>query len=131
AYVGAVLARERDIAIVGEAHNPVGTVAQALDLVPDVVLLDLGMASIGGGRRGGIEAAWAISNRVPATKVVMLTGSAQEADVYEALQAGACGYVVKGAAAGDLVGVVRTMAHNLGVILPPAIGARMLTPLTP
>ena len=85
------------------------------------------MPSDGGGNRGGIEAAGAISRQIPTAKVVMLTGSAEEDDVYEALRAGASGYVVKdGSALGDLAGVVRTIAHDLGVLLPPTIATRVL-----
>ncbi|MEA2902426.1 MAG: hypothetical protein QOH36_2313 [Actinomycetota bacterium] len=124
--VAALLGQEDDIAVVGQAADGKAAMALALELVPDVVLLDLGMPSEGGGNRGGIEAAGAISRQIPAAKVVMLTGSADEDDVYEALRAGASGYVVKDSSVVDLAGVVRTTAYDLGVLLPPAIATKVL-----
>ena len=126
AYVAALLAKEDDIAVVGEAADSTAAAALVPDLVPDVVLLDLSMPSANGGNRGGIEAAGAISERVPTAKVIMLTGSAEEDDVYEALRAGASGYLVKNGLLGNLAGAVRTMAHGLGLVLPPAIATKVL-----
>ncbi|MEA2827131.1 MAG: hypothetical protein QOG43_1570 [Actinomycetota bacterium] len=126
AYVAALLALEDDIAVVGQAADGTAAAALVMDLAPDVVLLDLSMPSADGGNRGGIEAAGAISERVPTAKVVMLTGSAEEDDVYEALRAGASGYLVKNGSLGDLAGAVRTLAHGLGLVLPPAIATKVL-----
>jgi len=126
AVVAEVLAQEDDIVVVGEAADGAAAAARVSELAPDVVLLDLGMPSAGGGARGGIEAAGAISRRVPTVKVVMLTGSAEDDDVYEALRAGASGYLVKDGPLGDLAGVVRTMAHGLGLVLPPSVATKLL-----
>jgi len=136
--VEAVLAEEDDIEVVGQAGDGMEGLALAQELVPDVVLLDIHMpVSDGSGYRragrggttgpGGIEAARAISRQVPATSVIMLTASDEEDDVFEALRAGASGYVVKDELLGDLAGVVRTMAHELGMLLSPSIAAKVLT----
>jgi len=137
--VRAVLAEEDDIEVVGQAGDGMEGLALAQELVPDVVLLDIHMpvsddsgyrgAGRGGTGPGGIEAARAISRQVPTTRVIMLTASDDEDDVYEALRAGASGYVVKDELLGDLAGVVRTMAHKLGMLLSPSIAAKVLTQL--
>jgi DNA-binding NarL/FixJ family response regulator len=124
--VEAVLVAECDIAVVGQARDGGEALALAEELAPDVILLDITMPFTGGATRGGIEAAAAISRQLPTTKIVMLTASDAEDDVYEALRAGAGGYVLKGDCLDDLAGVVRTMAHDRGLLLPPSIAAKML-----
>jgi len=134
--VGAVLADEKDIEIVGQAGDGREAVALAQELVPDVVLLDIhmplsegpdsGEARGASTSRGGIEAVAQISRQVPTTKVVMLTASDEEDDVYEALRAGAGGYVMKDDFLRDLAGVIRTMADDLGLLLSPTVATKVL-----
>ncbi len=119
--VAATLADRDDIAVVGEAGDGYAAVAAAIELAPDVVLLDVSMP---GG--GGIEAARAIHKHVPTTKIVMLTASDTDEDVYGALKAGASGYVLKEGYIGDLAGVIRAMAQNAGVLLSPSVAAKVL-----
>jgi DNA-binding NarL/FixJ family response regulator len=119
--VGAMLADRPDIVVVGEAGDGHQAVAIAIDLIPDVVLLDIMMP---GG--GGIEAAKAIHKHVPTAKIVMLTASDSDEDVYSALKAGACGYVLKEGLIGDLAGIIRAMAEGLGVLLSPSVAAKVL-----
>lgn len=129
--VVALLAGEPDIVVVGQAADGRAAVALAEEHLPHVVVLDLSMPSVSGGdgdrgSRGGIEAAGTISRQVPTTKVVMLSASGEEADVFEALRAGASGYVVKDDLFGHLAGVVRTMADDLGLLLSPSIAVKVL-----
>jgi DNA-binding NarL/FixJ family response regulator len=77
--------------VVGEAGDGDSAVVAAQELVPDVVLLDVRMPV-----SGGIETARALRDLVPTTKVVMLTVSDEDDDLYEALRAGASGYLLKG-----------------------------------
>lgn len=119
--VGAMLADEDDIVVVGEAGDGHQAVASAIELMPHVVLLDITMP---GG--GGIEAARAIHKHVPTTKIVMLTASDVGEDVYGALKAGASGYVLKEGFIGDLAGIVRAMASGVGVLLSPSVASKLL-----
>jgi DNA-binding NarL/FixJ family response regulator len=81
-----VLGTEDYIEVVGEAANGEEAVALAAEMVPDVVLMDVRMP-----RMNGIEAARLIRADNPATKIVMLTVSDDEDDLYEAVKAGANG----------------------------------------
>lgn len=94
----AILSGDGRISVVGRAENG----RRALELVrehaPDVVLMDIAMPVM-----DGIEATRAIRDEAPATRVVVLTGSAANHDVSRARSAGAAAYVTKDQIAGDLV----------------------------
>src|SRR5881392_3728946 len=85
-----VLAQEEDIQVVGEAGDGAEAVDKAADLLPDIVLMDVRMP-----RRGGIEACTSIKEVAPSAKIIMLTISDEEADLYDAIKAGATGYLLK------------------------------------
>lgn len=78
------------IEIVGQAGDGAGAVALALAERPDVVLMDLGMPGV-----GGLEATRRIKDAAPEIKVVILTVSETDEDLFEAIRSGAHGYVVK------------------------------------
>ena len=80
---------EGDLVVCAEAADAARAVQQALETRPDICLLDLRMPG------GGVAAAWEIAARLPTTKVVMFTVSAEDADLFSALRAGAVGYLVK------------------------------------
>jgi len=86
---GVRLALEDDGFIVTEEETGPGAVAAALRDAPDVCLLDVDVPG------GGIEAAAAIRARLPQTQVIMLSAAANDADLFAALEAGACGYLLK------------------------------------
>ena len=85
-----VLAQEEDIQVVGEAGDGAEAVDKAADLLPDIVLMDVRMP-----KRGGIEACTSIKEVAPSAKIIMLTISDEEADLYDAIKAGATGYLLK------------------------------------
>lgn len=110
------------IAVVAEGATAADALAIAADL-PDLMLLDVSMPG------GGIAALRAISSAYPVVKVVMLTVSEDEEDVTAALRAGARGYVLKGVAARELVGIVRAVAAG-EVYVTPSLATSLLVELT-
>lgn len=119
--VAALLSDEDGIEVVGQVANGREAVARAQELVPDLVLLDVRMPVV-----DGIEAANVIHRLLPTTKIVMLTASDEEDDVYEALKAGASGYLLKEDLMNDLAGAVRVVAQGLGLLLAPPIATKLL-----
>lgn len=103
AGVVASLAANADFEVVGEASSAEEAVRLADQHAPDVCLLDIAMPG------GGLAAARDITASLPQTKVVMLTVSEDEDDLLAAMKSGASGYVLKGAAASELMSVVRTV----------------------
>nr|WP_223128277.1 response regulator transcription factor [Terrabacter sp. MAHUQ-38] len=85
-----VLAIEDGIEVVAEAADGVEAVERAEQALPDVIVMDVGMP-----KRGGIHACRLIKQRVPSARIIMLTGSDDDGDLFEALQAGASGYLLK------------------------------------
>jgi DNA-binding NarL/FixJ family response regulator len=108
-----------DIEIVGEAENGLRGVELALELRPDVVLMDLVMPQL-----DGIAATGRIKAAQPAVQVVALTSFIEEEKVMAALEAGASGFILKDADADDVAAAIRA-AHNDEVHLDPA-AARIL-----
>src|SRR5690349_11273657 len=75
--------------VVGEAADAPSAISEALRLRPDLVLMDINMPG------SGIAATWEIHARLPETKVVMLTVSEANADIFGSIRAGAAGYLLK------------------------------------
>jgi len=119
-----VLEQEPDIAVVGEASEGREAVAMALETSPDVVLLDVRMPGV-----GGIEAARALAAEVPSAKVVMLTVSDTEDDLYEAVKAGAVGYLLKEVSIEEVASAVRAVAAGQSLVTP-SMATKLLTEFT-
>jgi DNA-binding NarL/FixJ family response regulator len=98
----AMLEAEPDLEVVGEAGNGREAVDLCRELLPDLVLMDLSMPEM-----DGIEATRAIKEELPRTGVLVLTAHADQEMLFEAIRAGAAGYVLKGVGPDELVGVVR------------------------
>jgi DNA-binding NarL/FixJ family response regulator len=117
--ISAIVANEPDMTIVGEAADGVDAVAMYDKYSPDVVLMDLRMP-----RLDGIAATRAIIAAHPEAHVVALTSYEGDADIYRALDAGACGYLIKDMVGSDVVGAIRTAAAGRRVV-PPAVAGRL------
>ncbi len=110
--------RQADMEVVAEAEDGVDAVSQAIAERPDVAVLDVAMP-----RMTGIQAAREIKAQSPATNVLLLSMHDDERYMYDALQAGASGYVLKRAADADLVDAVRAVADGRPFVSPHAEGA--------
>jgi DNA-binding NarL/FixJ family response regulator len=102
-----LLERQPDVDVVGEANDGVEAVEQALSVRPDLCILDVGMP-----RMTGLQAARAIRSHLPDARVLILSMHDDERYVFEALKAGASGYVLKREADQDLVGAVRAVGRG-------------------
>lgn len=110
---------EEDMEIVGEASNAEEAIEAALELRPDVVLMDVVMPGL-----SGIEATRRIREAYPETNVLALTMHEDEQYFFEMLHAGASGYVPKRAAPDDLLSAIRVVSRGQ-VFLYPSV-AKML-----
>jgi DNA-binding NarL/FixJ family response regulator len=116
-----VLGQEQDIEVVGEAADGAEAVDLASALLPDIVLMDVRMP-----RRSGIEACTAIKDVVPSAKIVMLTISDDEADLYDAIKAGASGYLLKEISIDEVAAAIRSVAGGQSLI-SPSMASKLLT----
>jgi len=114
---------ESDIEVIGEASTADEALQLTMELLPDVVLLDIDMPG------GGLRAVQTIASVCPMTRIVMLTASADEDDIVNALKAGARGYILKGVSARELVGIVRDIHAGAGYV-PPTLAANLLAYMT-
>ena len=108
-----VLEQEPDIAVVGEAGDGTEAVDKAVETMPDVVLMDVRMP-----RRGGIDATLKIKEILPSTKILMLTISDEEADLYDAIKAGANGYLLKEISIDEVAAAIRSVQTGQSLISP-------------
>jgi DNA-binding NarL/FixJ family response regulator len=110
-----ILESEADTTVAGEAENGDDAVAEARRLRPDVVLMDIRMPVL-----DGIEATRRIVGAQPATRVLILTTFGLDGYVYDALRAGASGFMLKDAPPEEIVAAVRIVASG-DALLAPAV----------
>ncbi|MHB8958724.1 MAG: response regulator [Candidatus Limnocylindrales bacterium] len=115
-----LLESQPDIEVVGQAGSGQDGIALAAELNPDVVLMDVSMPGI-----SGLAAAKEIKSRRPDVAVLFLTIHDREDYLYQALRAGASGYVLKGADVNDLLAALRS-AHRGEVYLSPAVAKALV-----
>jgi DNA-binding NarL/FixJ family response regulator len=119
--LAAVFADENDVELIGEASDGEEAVRMAAELVPDVVLMDVRMPKI-----LGIEAARQIKSEQPSTKIVMLTVSDEEEDLFEAIKAGASGYLLKEVDPSEIAQALRQI-HEGHSLLSPAVASKLVS----
>jgi two-component system response regulator DegU len=111
----AVFSQGDEIEVVGEA----GSGEQAIEMVdqvkPDVILMDISMPGM-----NGIQATKAIRDKHPDAKIVILTMLDQEGYVYEAIKAGATGYMLKSTSSDELVNAIQTVNEGKALLHPDA-----------
>jgi DNA-binding NarL/FixJ family response regulator len=108
------------LVVCAEAADAARAVQEALAKRPDICLLDVRMPG------GGVAAAWEITARLPTTKVVMLTVSDEDADLFRALRAGAVSYLVKDLDLSTLPQTLLDVADGKAAI-PPELVARLVS----
>jgi DNA-binding NarL/FixJ family response regulator len=111
--ISVVLATEEAIDVVAEAENGEDAVEKAAEYAPDVVLMDVRMPRV-----NGIEAARAIRGDSPATKIIMLTVSDEDDDLYEAIKAGANSYLLKEVSVEEVPEAIRAVVQGQSLISP-------------
>ncbi len=108
-----ILSMEPDMVVVGEAGNGLDAVRQALDLTPDVVIMDLALPG-----QSGIEATREIKSRQPRIRILVLTSFSEDKQVIAAIQAGALGYMLKDSTAAALIQAVRVVYRDQPTLHP-------------
>ena len=119
-----VLDSEDGVEVIGEAEDGEEAIRKAEELTPDVVVMDVRMPRI-----TGIEATRAIVAADPSAKVLMLTVSDEEDDLYDAVKAGARGYLLKEISIDEVADAIRAVAAGQSLI-SPSMASKLLTEFT-
>ena len=114
-----LLAAESDFSVIGTAADGRDSVRQVVKLQPGVVVMDIAMPQM-----NGIEAAREIRDRAPRARVVILSMHSSVEHVFHALEAGACGYVLKESAGTEIIAAVRAV-HAGRRYLSPRVAEMM------
>src|ERR1700689_3569130 len=116
-----VLVSEPDIEVVGQAGDGTEAVQKAGESVPDIVLMDVRMP-----RSSGIQACRAIKDAAPSAKIIILTMSDEEEDLFEAIRAGASGYLLKDIPLDEVAEAVRSV-HGGQSLINPSMAGKLLS----
>ena len=108
-----LLEMERDIEVVGEASDGMDAIAKARDLSPDVILMDINMPVV-----NGVAATSQILQDVPEAGIIVLTMYRQDQYVFDAMRAGARGYLLKDTKSADLIFAIRMVARGASLVDP-------------
>ncbi len=108
-----LLEMEKDLEVVGEADDGLTAIARTRETKPDVVLMDINMPVV-----GGVAAIGQLASEMPDAGIIALTMHRQDQYVFEAMRAGARGYLLKDAKPTDLVFAIRMVARGASLIDP-------------
>lgn len=115
-----LLGAQPDMEVIGEACNGKEAILEAIKELPDIVLMDIGMPGI-----NGLDATKEIKKQIPKVEVLILTMHDREDYLFQSLQAGAAGYLLKGADVNELLSAIRSAKSGV-VYLYPTIIKRLL-----
>ena len=115
-----VLGLQEQIMVVGEAGNGIEALEKARELSPEVIVMDLEMPTM-----NGLEATAAFQAEFPNIKILIFTVSDAQADLLSTMRAGARGYILKNAAAAELLRAVSQIADG-GVVVSPVMATKLL-----
>ena len=116
----AMLSTQGDFQVIGEAATGRETVSRALELRPDVLLLDLEMPDM-----DGVHALEEIRRQFPGIQVIVLTAFDTDERILSALKSGASGYLLKGVPRQEIFHAIRTVSQG-GSLLQPVVTTRLL-----
>ncbi len=116
----AVLSTQPDFEVVGEASTGPETIRQVAELQPDVLLLDIEMPDL-----DGVETLKRLRAQHPAVRAIMFTAFDTDERILQAVQAGALGYLLKGAPRDEIFNAVRVVQAG-GALLQPVVASRLL-----
>ncbi|MED3996285.1 response regulator transcription factor [Peribacillus frigoritolerans] len=118
--VSAYLSAQSDIEVIGEADNGSKAVELAMELRPDIILMDLVMPEM-----DGIEATKRIIEKWPEAKIIIVTSFLDDEKVYPALEAGATSYMLKTSKASEIARAVRSTFQGQSILEPEVTGKMM------
>ncbi|MBM7551922.1 response regulator transcription factor [Thalassobacillus pellis] len=118
--VSAYLSAQKDIEVIAEADDGGEAVRMALDLKPDVILMDLVMKEM-----DGIEATKQITSSWPEAKIIIVTSFLDDEKVYPALEAGATSYMLKTSKADEIASAIRATYDGQSILEPEVTGKIM------
>ena len=121
--LGTLLGLRSELEVVGMAKDGTDALNKALELQPDIVLMDIRMP-----HTNGVEGTRLIKERLPDVKVLILTTFNDSAIVFDALEEGACGYLLKDMPTDTIVQAILTVQHG-GVVLPKEFTSQVLPEL--
>jgi DNA-binding NarL/FixJ family response regulator len=122
--LSAILETQPDLDVLAEAADGLEAVKLVHELQPDVVLMDLQMPNM-----DGVEAIKKIKEEVPATEIVVLTTYDSDEYIFRGIEAGARGYLLKGASKDELLNAIRAASRG-EALLPPVVAGKLVERFT-